>query len=770
MNILVPGGAGYIGSHTVRALQEAGHVPVVLDSLENGHAEAVRDVELIHGNILDNELVERVCRQFSIEAVMNFAAYIEVGESMNDPVKYYTNNTMAVLSLLKTVTECGIGYYVFSSTAAVYGQPDVIPIPEDAPTCPVNVYGHTKLMVEEALSWLAARGKISYAALRYFNACGAHYTGSIGEDHEPESHLIPLVLRVAQGRSEKISIFGDDYDTPDGTCVRDYVHVEDIASAHVKALEYLSRGQPSGAFNLGTGSGYSVRQVVEAARSVTGHSIPAVVLPRRAGDPAMLVASCERANRELGWTAERSSLENIMTTAWRWHSGHPNGFRSFVRKNRADRSGDDFFPYLGGKCDGAIEACPRDNADVLPDVKIYEDAALAALPSADVVAHAVRLQQLYKQARSDNKFHVWELHEIQENVAYFSRAAHLAHRLSVSDIDEIALLATTEIPGYFNCSFAALYLYDAPSRELRLFRGTEEASVPCPSVLHRDRDADHFLVTLFFSQQEPFVVEEHEARGIFVADNDAQLAVRIPEEWSPYLGTTALVMPLCVSASSDGEANMLGGLIIGGRGGEDKFESRDAEISTLFFDLLSSSLYNVRLLRQLNDLTIVDPLTGLFNRRHLIGQLSTAMIHSCRHSHRLSIAIVDVDHFKRVNDMYGHTIGDKALCALADLLKKTMRVDVDIPARYGGEEFVVIMPYSDERSAMTGAERLRARIEESEFDLGGISLSLTCSIGIAEYDKREDLERLIDRADNALYKAKHDGRNRVVAASSLKVP
>ncbi len=326
MNVLVAGGAGYIGSHTVVALIEAGHTPIVLDSLENGHAEAVSNAELICGNVLDHELVSRVCQQFDIEAVMNFAAYIEVGESMNEPMKYYANNTMSVLSLLKTISENDIQYFIFSSTAAVYGQPEIVPIPENAPTRPVNVYGHSKLLVEETLSWLSKLDKMRYAALRYFNACGALAAGGIGEDHRPESHLIPLILKVALGQSDHIKIFGNDYNTPDGTCIRDYVHVSDIARAHVKALDHLAAGGDSGSFNLGTGKGFSVREVVEAARRVTGHPIPESVIPRRAGDPAMLVADPGRSNQTLGWQATESSLDHILATAWTWHSNHPNGY------------------------------------------------------------------------------------------------------------------------------------------------------------------------------------------------------------------------------------------------------------------------------------------------------------------------------------------------------------------------------------------------------------------------------------------------------------
>lgn len=326
MNVLVAGGAGYIGSHTVMNLLEAGHKPVALDSLEHGHAAAVPDAPLVRGNVLDSELVARVCREHHIEAVMHFAAYIEVGESMTQPMRYYANNTMAVLSLLKTMQEQGVNRFIFSSTAAVYGQPEHVPIPEDAPKAPINVYGHTKLLIEEACGWLVRQGGLHFAALRYFNACGAHASGRIGEDHRPESHLIPIILQTALGKRDSIAIFGDDYATPDGTCIRDYVHVSDIARAHVMALEYLAKDGASGAFNLGTGQGYSVREVVDMARKVTGKAIPAEIRPRRAGDPARLIADPRKAEQAFGWKTQTSDLETIVSSAWSWHSRHPNGY------------------------------------------------------------------------------------------------------------------------------------------------------------------------------------------------------------------------------------------------------------------------------------------------------------------------------------------------------------------------------------------------------------------------------------------------------------
>ena len=323
MKILVVGGAGYIGSVTVERLKAAGHEPVVFDNLLKGHREAVpADVPFYEGDMGSKADLDKVFGEQRIDAVMHFAALSLVGESVDHPAKYFANNVSNGLVLLDTMLAHGIKKFVFSSTAAVYGEPENWPIEEDFPHNPTNPYGESKLAYEKALKWYEKAYGLRYATLRYFNACGA--TGGCGEDHHPETHLIPLILQVAQGKRPHIGIFGDDYPTPDGTCVRDYIHVVDLADAHVKALSILD--ERSGTFNLGNGTGFSVKQVIEAARKVTGHAIPAQVLPRRAGDPAVLVASSARIREQLGWDPQHPGIETIIADAWAWHQAHPDGY------------------------------------------------------------------------------------------------------------------------------------------------------------------------------------------------------------------------------------------------------------------------------------------------------------------------------------------------------------------------------------------------------------------------------------------------------------
>lgn len=326
MAVLVTGGAGYIGSHTVAALLEKGEEVVILDNLRQGRREAVLGGTLYEGDLLDAQLLDRVFASHDIDGVIHFAACSLVGESMRDPGKYYRNNVYGTLCLLEAMKRAGVSRIVFSSTAAVYGEPERVPIDEEDRTLPTSVYGETKLAMERMIRWFGDIHGIRFVSLRYFNAAGAHESGRIGEDHRPETHLIPLILQVALGKRDHIAVFGDDYPTEDGTCIRDYIHVSDLADAHILALERLRRGGGSAVYNLGTGKGYSVRQVIAAAREVTGHPIPARVEPRRAGDPAVLVASPARAKAELGWEPRRSDLHNLIATAWAWHRRHPDGY------------------------------------------------------------------------------------------------------------------------------------------------------------------------------------------------------------------------------------------------------------------------------------------------------------------------------------------------------------------------------------------------------------------------------------------------------------
>ena len=327
MAILVTGGAGYIGSVTVAALLAGGEQPVVLDNLVYGHREAIPgEVPFYEGDIGDSDLVGKIAAEHDITACMHFSAYAYVGESVEEPSKYFNNNVVQTIALLDKLVELGIRQFVFSSTCATYGEPRYTPIDEQHPQLPTNPYGWTKLMAEQALRAYDKAYGLRFGALRYFNACGA--AGDLGEDHDPETHLIPLVLAAAAGKIPEVSIFGDDYPTPDGTAVRDYIHVSDLADAHILALRYLESGGDSDVFNLGNGNGYSVNEVIEAARRVTGKPVPATVAARRAGDPSKLVADAQKARSVLGWEPRFPELESIIETAWAWHSANPDGYRS----------------------------------------------------------------------------------------------------------------------------------------------------------------------------------------------------------------------------------------------------------------------------------------------------------------------------------------------------------------------------------------------------------------------------------------------------------
>ncbi len=325
MNILVTGGAGYIGSVTVEALIGRGDRVVVFDNLVKGHRAAVHpQATFIEGDLLDAATIEAALRDHHIEAVIHFAAASLVGESMQNPGKYFRNNVTGSLTLVDAMVATGVKYLVFSSTAAVYGEPEQVPIREDAPHRPTNAYGASKLAFEELLPWYDLIHSLRSVALRYFNACGASV--AYGEDHQPETHLIPLVLAVAAGAREAVDIYGDDYPTPDGTAVRDYIHVSDLADAHLRALDYLAGGGAATAYNLGNGLGFSVQEVIAAARRVTGHTIPTRSSARRAGDPATLVAGADRVRAELGWNPQYTQLDTIIADAWHWQQAHRQGY------------------------------------------------------------------------------------------------------------------------------------------------------------------------------------------------------------------------------------------------------------------------------------------------------------------------------------------------------------------------------------------------------------------------------------------------------------
>ena len=328
MSVLVLGGAGYIGSHTVDRLVEAGKNVVVVDSLVTGHMAAVRkEAKFYQGDLADKDFMRKVFNENpDVDAVIHFAAFSLVAESMKDPLKYFDNNTAGMVKLLEVMNEFDIKYIVFSSTAATYGIPEKMPIYEDDPQLPINPYGESKLMMEKIMRWADEAYGIKFVALRYFNVAGAKPDGSIGEDHHPETHLLPIVLQVAMGEREKLQIFGDDYNTPDGTNVRDYVHPFDLADAHILAVDYLRNGNESSAFNLGSSTGFSNLEIVKAAREVTGKEIPAEIAARRGGDPDTLIAASEKARKVLGWKPEFDDIHKIIETAWKWHTTHPQGY------------------------------------------------------------------------------------------------------------------------------------------------------------------------------------------------------------------------------------------------------------------------------------------------------------------------------------------------------------------------------------------------------------------------------------------------------------
>lgn len=327
MKVLVAGGAGYIGSQVTLDLARHGHQPVVFDNLSKGHRSAVKAGRLVEGDLHDYELVKKVLIEEKIEAVIHLAAFSLVGESVQDPGKYFHNNISNGIILLDAMRACGVKYFVLSSTAAVYGEPEQTPITEDHPKKPTNPYGFSKLTLEGILEAYDRAYGLRYISLRYFNAAGADPEGEIGEDHRPESHLIPIILQAALGLRNEIQLFGTDYPTPDGTCIRDYIHVADLSQAHLLALEALLGGAPSNIYNLGNGQGYSNREVIETARRITNQPIRVSEAPRRPGDPAILVASSDRIKRDLGWKPKYPALEEIIATAWQWHRLHPNGFQ-----------------------------------------------------------------------------------------------------------------------------------------------------------------------------------------------------------------------------------------------------------------------------------------------------------------------------------------------------------------------------------------------------------------------------------------------------------
>ncbi|MEY2192118.1 UDP-glucose 4-epimerase GalE [Neobacillus sp. BF23-41] len=328
MSILVLGGAGYVGSHAVYQLIDQGFTVVVIDNLQTGHSAAIHPkASFYEGDIRSREFMRSVFEKENIEAIFHFAANSLVGESMVEPLKYFDNNVYGTQVVLEMMKEFSVKHIVFSSTAAVYGEQKVVPITEDAATIPTNTYGETKLAMEKMMAWCEKAFDLHYVSLRYFNVASARSDGQIGEDHNPETHLIPVVLEAALGKRPAVTIFGEDYDTADGTCVRDYIHVEDLIDAHILALCYLQNGGESNHFNLGSSQGFSVKEIVETAKEVTGIDIPVKIGERRTGDPSTLIASSEKAKKKLGWNPTRTSIHQMISNAWNWHQHHPNGYQ-----------------------------------------------------------------------------------------------------------------------------------------------------------------------------------------------------------------------------------------------------------------------------------------------------------------------------------------------------------------------------------------------------------------------------------------------------------
>lgn len=402
----------------------------------------------------------------------------------------------------------------------------------------------------------------------------------------------------------------------------------------------------------------------------------------------------------------------------------------------------------------------RDVPDVseIPTLAMYSSEELRDMPLSQLVSHTVRLQQLYEQVDSDYRIQSWEFATYQEYLTFFSRALKLAHKLNAADLESLAQTTVFELPQYFTCNFGALYFYNEDAKQLELCR----SSVPVPesAPLSIARDASHFLVRLMLEYDHPTVVDYVDAQAVRVGSKVLRLDSRIPEGWHRLLGEACIVFPLRLLRED--KKMFLGGLVIGDSRRE--LEGKDAEVSMLFTDLVSSSLYMARLVEKLNEMTIIDPLTQIFNRRHLLAQLNSAMLNANRYGHPLSLAMLDIDYFKRFNDTYGHICGDMVLKEIGALLKRAVRTDVDLPFRYGGEEFVIVMPYVGLPQALLAAERLRCEVRTHVFPFAERRLSVTCSLGVAQYVVGESVEQFIDRADVAMYKAKNSGRDRVEAA------